>query len=95
MQRLLAPSRCAATLPSTNYNQSLLAKIVEAASLLACKQIVRTIRPSYFNGSREQLRLSPMESKVDAVDEKLVIMQRQIEQMASDMDELKQSLHGK
>ena len=36
-----------------------------------------------------------MESKVDAVDEKLVIMQRQIEQMASDMDELKQSLRGK
>lgn len=63
--------------------------------MLVVDQIVQKIRPSLFDGSKQQLQLDPLETKVDAMDERLEKMQQQMAQMASNIDELKQCMSAK
>ena len=53
--------------------------------LLASIQIVKDIRPSLFDGSKQQLQLDPLEAKVDAVESKL-------DTLMNDMAEIKKAL---
>ena len=58
-------------------------------------QIVQKIRPSLFDGSKQQLQLDPLETKVDAMGERLDKLEEYMIQISSSMDALKQSMSAK